>query len=91
MNRALVRRVLLVVMAGVVLGLAIVGWGWRMWSGPGPRPDGSPEGATDLIRIPPGMTLKAAADTLQARGFLDRPDILWIGARLTDMGFRALS
>jgi UPF0755 protein len=43
------------------------------------------------VRIDPGMSLRAAADTLAARGLLDEQRIFLIGARLTgrDRGLKA--
>ena len=81
------RRVLLATaVAAMVLGIA-VSWAWRQWSAPS---DGSSTAAV-LVRIPAGMTLSAAADTLVAHGVLDDRRILLLGARLSrrDRALRA--
>ncbi|MCK9995161.1 MAG: endolytic transglycosylase MltG [Candidatus Krumholzibacteria bacterium] len=81
--------------AGVafLLGLVIVLWGWRLWTGPGPSSevdrDSGPVSSTVQMRIPPGMTLSAAADSLAALGLLKHPKVFLAGARLTGKG-RAL-
>jgi UPF0755 protein len=77
--------------AAFLLGLVIVLWGWRLWTGPfsGPDRESVPAPATVLMRIPLGMTLTAAADSLAARGLLKHPAVLLAGARLTGKG-RAL-
>ena len=73
--------------AAVLLGLVLLGWGWRLWTGPGPRLEGAgqPAGSTTTvqIRIPQGMTLSAAADSLTAAGLLKHPFVFRAGARLT--------
>ncbi|MCB1181832.1 endolytic transglycosylase MltG [bacterium] len=83
----MLRRLLLVVLAGMAVGLAVLAWGWSRWTGPGPGAGGTPV----VVRIPPGMTLGAAADTLVARGLLADRRVLLAGARLTgrDRGLRA--
>jgi UPF0755 protein len=79
--------------AAFLLGLVVILWAWRMWTGPGPlsAPDRESGSApvSDLMRIPPGMTLIAAADSLVARGLLKHSAVLLTGARLTGKG-RAL-
>lgn len=83
----MIRRMLLAMAAAVLVGLVVLLWAWRLWTGPGPLPEpavGS-EGvpATIMIRIVPGMTLTAAADTLAARGLINHPGIILAGAKLT--------
>ncbi len=80
--------------AGVfLLSLAMAGalawWGLNQWTGPGPLPEGSAEFV--LVEIPPGMTLKAAADTLVSHGLLRDRRVLLLGARAVglDRGLRA--
>jgi len=79
--------------AAFLLGLVIVLWGWRLWTGPGPlagpEMESFPAPATVQMRIPPGMTLTAAADSLSSRGLLKYPAVFLAGARLTGKG-RAL-
>lgn len=73
--------------AAFVLGLAILGWGWFMWTGPGPligtSGPSTGQGAMVQVRIPQGMTLTAAADSLAAVGLLKHPSVFLLGARLT--------
>lgn len=73
--------------SAVLLGVAIILWVWWLWTGPGPVPAPDREtvspSSTVTVRIPPGMTLTAAADTLAARGLLNRPRVLLVGAKLT--------
>jgi UPF0755 protein len=73
-----------VVLAGLALALIVFAagawWAWRAWTGPGPAGPGGQRDA--LVRIHPGMTLSAAADTLQARGLLRQGRFLELGARL---------
>ncbi len=73
--------------SAVLLGSAIVLWGWWLWTGPGPSPavdeEVAVDSATEMVRIPAGMTLTAAVDTLAARGLLNRPRVLLAGAKLT--------
>lgn len=85
----MLKRVGIVVAAGLVVGLAVLGWAWWQWTGQGPAAPG--DVATTLLRIPQGMTLSAAADTLVARGLLADRWRLLLGARLTgqDKGLRA--
>lgn len=83
----MIRRMLLAMAAAVLVGLVVLLWAWRLWTGPGPLPEpavGS-EGVppTIMIRIVPGMTLTAAADTLAARGLINHPGIILAGAKLT--------
>jgi UPF0755 protein len=81
------RRLAVVAGAAVLAGLAVLWYGWALWthapspSGPGPFE----------VRITPGMSLRAAADTLAARGLLQRKRIFLVGARLTgrDRGLKA--
>jgi len=73
-----------VVVAAFLLGLAVLGWGWRLWTGPGIRPEqAAGSKATVQVRIPQGMTLTAAADSLSAAGLLKHPTVFLIGAKLT--------
>jgi UPF0755 protein len=73
--------------AAFLLGLAILGWGWLLWTGPGPQPErtGPPAGTIQAvqIRIPQGMTLTAAADSLASVGLLKQTSVFLVGARLT--------
>jgi len=75
--------------AGVVTGILVLLLAWRLWtgSGPGVPLDGreGPQAQTTLVRITPGMTLRAAADTLAARGLLEHPVILLAGARINGL------
>jgi len=90
----MIRRLGWAAAAGLVAGLLILGWGWHQWTGPGPagllQADGT-RPATALVRIPPGMSLGAAADTLVSRGLLGDRRVLLAGARLTgrERGLRA--
>jgi len=83
------KRFLLVCAAGVLAGLLCLAWGWRQWNGPGPA--GPATRTVARVRIPHGMTLSVAADTLVARGLIGHRSILLIGSRLTgrDRGLRA--
>ncbi len=87
----MIKRLAAVAGAAFLMGLVIVLWGWRLWTGPGPvsEVDREPEPSTALIRIPSGMTLAAAADSLVTRGLLEHPKVFLVGARLTGKG-RAL-
>jgi UPF0755 protein len=81
------RRLLPVLAVVVAAALAAGGWVWRQWtSGPGPA-DAPPQ----LVSVPSGMTLAAAADTLAARGLLEHRRVFLAGARLTgrDRGLRS--
>lgn len=73
--------------SGLFLGLAVVVGVWWLWAGPGPAPgevsESGPVAGKVMVRIPTGMTLAAAADTLEAKGLLKRPWVLRVGARLT--------
>ncbi|MFT5233797.1 MAG: UPF0755 protein, partial [Candidatus Krumholzibacteriia bacterium] len=83
------KRILIVVALGVLAGLVTLAWGWDQWTGAGPV-SGSGE-STTLVRIAPGTTLSAAADSLVNRGLLREAQALVIGARLTrqDRGLKA--
>ncbi|PID78764.1 aminodeoxychorismate lyase [bacterium DOLJORAL78_65_58] len=73
-------RILLAVL--LLLAVAAVGgswWAWSQWTGPGP---GSADTSV-VVEVPVGMTLLAAADTLEARGLLRDARVLLAGARLT--------
>ena len=87
----MIKRLVAVAGTAFLLGLAIVLWGWSLWTGPGPTSAVDRESApsTVLIRIPSGMTLSAAADSLVASGLLKHPKVFLAGARLTGKG-RAL-
>lgn len=75
-------------LGGFALGCLLVAIGWWQWNRPGPEAQaGAP--AAQLVRIHPGMTLTAAADTLVQRGLLRDARVLLLGARLTGQG-RAL-
>jgi UPF0755 protein len=75
------KRILLIVAAAVLAGLLCLAWGWRQWTAPGSRAGRA--AATVRVRIPQGMTLATAADTLVARGVLEHRWLLLAGARLT--------
>lgn len=83
------KRVLSVTAAGILAGVIILAWGWFAWTGSGPD---APTGRSHArVRVPQGMTLSAAADTLVARGLLRDRRVLLLGARLTgrERGLRA--
>jgi UPF0755 protein len=73
--------------AAFLLGLVIVSWGWRLWTGPGPLAsfdrESFPAPEMVQIRIPGGMNLAAAADSLASRGLLKHTAVFLAGARLT--------
>lgn len=75
------KRFMVAALAGVLVGLIILGWGWNMWTTAGALPEAGSD--SSYLRIVPGMTLAAAADTLVARGLLDHKNVLLLGARLT--------
>ncbi|MCP4574337.1 MAG: endolytic transglycosylase MltG [bacterium] len=76
------RRLALGVLAvAVATALASV-WAWRHWTH-GPDAGGRP---AQIVRVPRGMTLAAAADTLVARRLLADRRYLLVGARLTGRG-----
>jgi UPF0755 protein len=91
----MLKRGLTTAALAVLAGLVVLLWAWRLWTGPGPLPGGIADDgflpATALVRVTPGMTLTAAADTLAARGILSRPRVLLVGAKLTgrDRSLRA--
>jgi len=76
-----------VVGAAFLLSLVIVWWGWRLWTGPGPLSlldrESLPALSMVQMRISPGMTLAAAADSLASHGLLEHPAVFLAGARLT--------
>lgn len=72
--------------AGLALGVLVCLLAWWQWTRPCPLPrpaDGGSAPEAVLVRIQPGMTLSAAADTLVARGLLANRRVLLLGARLT--------
>ena len=79
------RRIALVAAVAFLCGLALVGWGWRVWTGSPALPDHIPPGTVASLRITPGMTLRAAADTLAGRGLMKGTRIFLLGARLSGM------
>lgn len=81
----MIKRILGISGAAVLVGLLCLFWAWHLWTGPGPMAD-APEGGTALVRIPAGMTLIAAADTLVSHGLLKDPRVLLAGAKLTRQG-----
>lgn len=91
----MMKRLILPAGLAVIAGLLILMWSWRLWTGPGPVPaggvDDDPSPAALLVRVTPGMTLTAAADTLVARRLLAHRRVLLLGARLTgrDRSLRA--
>lgn len=82
----MLKKALAVAAVAVLCGGALAIWSWRQWTGPGPGGIPVEELVPRVvrIRIAEGMSLRAAADTLAARGLLERPLILVAGARLTD-------
>jgi len=87
----MMKRLVAVAGAAFLLGLVIVLWGWSLWTGPGPNSTAELESSpsTVLMRIPSGMTLSAASDSLVSSGLLKYPKVFLAGARLTGKG-RAL-
>jgi UPF0755 protein len=81
----MLKRTLIIVGAAVLTGLLLVAWAWHQWTGTGPADPlaGSGTSRSIAVRIEPGMTLAAAADTLVARGLLADARVLRLGARLT--------
>ncbi len=80
-SRSLLPTLLRWLLLTLVLLVLVAGAGaWRAWTGPGP--EGPPGQDHALVRIRPGMTLSAAADTLVQRGLLSRGRVLLAGARL---------
>ena len=80
----MLKRILIVAALGLACGLAVLGWAWRQWTGPGPAgPDDEAGRTAIMVRIPQGMTFGAAADTLVARGLLANRQTLLVGARLS--------
>ncbi len=74
------RHLLIAALAGVVLGSLVVAGAWWQWNRPGPASITGSE--AELVRIHPGMTLSAAADSLVQRGLLRDRRVLLLGARL---------
>lgn len=65
-------------------GLVMLLTAWLLWTGAAPVAPGTAGTAgTARIRIPVGMTLSTAADTLAARGLLAHRRVFLWGARLT--------
>ncbi len=83
----MIKRWATVAGAAFLVGLVMVLWGWRLWTGPGPSSvvdrDSGPVPTTVQMRVPSGMTLSAAADSLAALGLLEHPKVFLAGARLT--------
>lgn len=77
-------------LAGFGLGCLVVALGWWQWNRPGPAAPPAAPGEV-RVRIHPGMTLSAAADTLVERGLLRDRRALVLGAKLTgqDRALRA--
>jgi len=82
-----VRRLLAAAAAAGIVVLALAAWTWHAWTA-GEAAPGAPE---QLVTIPQGMTLRAAADTLAARGLLAHRRLFLLGARLggRDRGLQA--
>lgn len=77
------RRILILSVLVLATALAVTGgWAWRQWTR-GPEAGGR---AAQVVHVPRGMTLAAAADTLVARGLLGHRDVLLLGARFTGRG-----
>jgi peptidoglycan lytic transglycosylase G len=86
------RILILSAASGLAVGLLICLVGWWLWTSPSAVPDPGGAGGKSgpvLLRIHPGMTLTAAADSLVANELLDNRSVLLLGARLTGQG-RAL-
>ncbi len=67
-------------LAGLVVGLLLLGVGWYLWTTPVP---GTLNSAADLrVRIPTGATWSAASDSLVRHRLLRFPRILNLGVRL---------
>ena len=83
------KRFFAVVLTGFLLGVLCLAWGWQQWTGPGPTSSGG--SASTQVRIPQGMTLSAAADTLVSQGLLGNRRVMLVGARLAgqERGVRA--
>ncbi len=78
------------VFLALILGMALVaGWAYRTWVSDPTIADSMP--LEVQVRIPQGMTLNAAADTLVAKKLLGDANLFLLGARLTgqDRGLRA--
>jgi UPF0755 protein len=78
------------VLLALLLGMALVaGWAYRTWESEPSVPEGM--SLEVEVRIPKGMTLMAAADSLVAHNLLGNARIFLLGARLTgqDKGLRA--
>lgn len=78
-----VRRFVVTVLLGVLCGaLLTAGWLWGRWNGDwGIALEAQPR--TVGVRIYPGMTMAATADTLVARGLLRERRLFLLGARLS--------
>ncbi len=83
------KRLLISMLAGLLVGLLCLALAWHQWTGPGPAAPTAE--ASARVRIASGMTLSAAADTLVSQGLLAHRRTLLIGAKLTgqDRSLRA--
>jgi len=64
-------------------GVGVVGYLWFDWTNPW-QATGLQSGQSVTVRVLPGMTFSAAADTLTAKGLLRHPDIFRLGAKLSN-------
>lgn len=74
------RRIWLITAAALlVIALSVVGWGWTLWTAPGPRSGTTSEA---MVRIPAGAGPAAIADSLMAHGLLQHRRIFLLGCRM---------
>jgi UPF0755 protein len=86
------KKLLLVASAAFLTGVLCLIWAQHQWTGPGPAAPADLVGEQiTQVRIPAGMSLSVAADTLVARGLLRNRRVMLVGARATglDRGLRA--
>lgn len=79
-------RLVVLALAAFLLGLVLVALFWWVWTTDQDSRDAA--GATVRVRIQPGMTLGAVADTLTARGLLDHALVFQVGTRLQGLDRR---
>ncbi len=81
------KRILIIISGfGLGLGILLGSLGWWLWTRPCPVPQFAEriEGpGSSLLRIPTGMTLSSAADSLVASGLLANRSVFLLGARIT--------
>lgn len=73
------RGILILMLILVALAGGVCWWGWSQWTAMAP----SSSDQAALLNISRGMTLRAAADTLETRGLIRDARVLLLGARLT--------